>query len=278
MPGDLKIEFNIVGQLILMNNHKEQLPFVLIYERTERGPHIWWRGEIAPSQSRIVARPTNTILTEADALDEFHQALQREGLYDDEATAMLQTWQESYFNTSGLKVFWIYPRATVDDKLPLSLTPLPTSLERVMVGRSEILTPERESQLYEEYLAGTLLQNYQDDRFLQAYLELVKRMDTSTFQYSSEHLDLDRSRLLEFISIRPNPTLDATTIAMAAVEPVELELSILDSWGAEIKSTLLSLSPGQYSLEVDLSGQPAGMYVARITTMEGSEVYRVVKL
>ncbi len=43
-----------------------------------------------------------------------HKALAEYGLYDDEATAMLKTWELSYFKSPGLRFFYIVPRAWVD--------------------------------------------------------------------------------------------------------------------------------------------------------------------
>src|SRR5262249_45885787 len=36
-----------------------------------------------------------------------HQALVAEGLYDDEATAMLATWEKSYFASGGWRLFYV---------------------------------------------------------------------------------------------------------------------------------------------------------------------------
>jgi hypothetical protein len=36
------------------------------------------------------------------------------------------------------------PRKTTDEILPLTITPQPTQIERVLVGRTELITPEME--------------------------------------------------------------------------------------------------------------------------------------
>ncbi len=69
---------------------------------------------------------------------EMHSALVRHGLFDDEATAMLATWEESYFKTPGVRLFFIVPRAWVDHYLPLDIS-VPAETERVMMGRIELL-------------------------------------------------------------------------------------------------------------------------------------------
>ena len=56
---------------------------------------------------------------------------------------MVNTWRDSWFE-EGLRVFYIVPRKTTDAILPITITPAPTELARVLVGRTEIITPEME--------------------------------------------------------------------------------------------------------------------------------------
>jgi hypothetical protein len=67
------------------------------------------------------------------------------GLLESEADAMVQTWWTSYFETEGLRVFWVLPAASTDRILPLSVTPPPARTVRVLVGRSEVLRPRLEN-------------------------------------------------------------------------------------------------------------------------------------
>lgn len=85
----------------------------------------------------------------ADHLDELrgemHEALVKEGLYPDEATAMLSTWRRAYFKSPGLRVFHVVPRVWTDHYLPLEIS-RPARIERVMMGRIELVT-ERQREL-----------------------------------------------------------------------------------------------------------------------------------
>jgi len=74
--------------------------------------------------------------------DRMHQAVTAAGLFADEADALLNTWELSYFQSPGLRVFFIVPRAWTDHYLPLSLS-IPAEVTRVMVGRIELVTPAR---------------------------------------------------------------------------------------------------------------------------------------
>jgi len=74
-------------------------------------------------------------------------ALESEGLYKKEARAMVNTWRDSWFTEAGTRVLYVLPRAWTDGILPMTLTPEPSQLVRVMVGRAEIITPEVQDQL-----------------------------------------------------------------------------------------------------------------------------------
>jgi hypothetical protein len=73
-------------------------------------------------------------------------ALVASGLFDDEAEAMLSTWEKSYFKSSGLRLFYVVPRRWTDHYLPLKLS-TDAQVERVMIGRLEILSPEQRTAL-----------------------------------------------------------------------------------------------------------------------------------
>ena len=71
-------------------------------------------------------------------VDAMHAALVTDGLYADEATALLATWQQSYFKSPGLRMFYLVPRVWTDHYLPLTLS-RDAHLARVMIGRLELI-------------------------------------------------------------------------------------------------------------------------------------------
>lgn len=77
----------------------------------------------------------------------FQNTLTSEGLTSKEATAMIATWQGSWFRESGLRAFTIMPREAVDEVLPLSITPKPEKLVRVFVHRHEMIRSSHEKEL-----------------------------------------------------------------------------------------------------------------------------------
>ena len=53
---------------------------------------------------------------------------------------MVATWSDSWFE-EGTRVFYIVPPKAVDAILPLHVTPAPSAMARVFVGRMEVVTP-----------------------------------------------------------------------------------------------------------------------------------------
>lgn len=78
--------------------------------------------------------------------DDLAGRLVEAGLYAKEARAMVNTWSASYFASEGVRVLFVLPQTWTDAFLPMRLQPQPDALVRVMVGRVEVLTPEREKR------------------------------------------------------------------------------------------------------------------------------------
>ena len=76
-------------------------------------------------------------------------ALVENGLFQDEAVAMVNTWEKSYFNTPGIRVLYIVPNEDAESILPLTVSPRPSELKRVLVGRIEVMTKNEENQFLE---------------------------------------------------------------------------------------------------------------------------------
>jgi len=90
---------------------------------------------------------SQAVLTGARAKNTLVAALVRSGLYQDEAQAMINTWENGYLKVPGLRLLYILPRAEVDQVLPLNFSPAPENFTRVFVGRIEILIDTEEKQI-----------------------------------------------------------------------------------------------------------------------------------
>lgn len=152
---DLPIKTRLAGEQVTVKNAgSEELTAAIVFEN--RGGQIGWRVVNSLKGETTVARPA--VGQSVDALrGELQKLLAAQGLYEKEAAAMVKTWSDSWFE-DGLRVFYIVPRKTTDAILPITITPAPTELNRVLVGRLEIITPEMELAIQsaaQKYLEGT---------------------------------------------------------------------------------------------------------------------------
>ncbi|MEP6653401.1 MAG: hypothetical protein ABJA82_08590 [Myxococcales bacterium] len=90
-----------------------------------------------------------------NAQDRIAQAVQGTGLYADEARAMVETWSRSYFQSYGLRILYVVPRAWTDSLLPLTIEPTPRELVRTLMGRVEVLAPAEENDLLARAVAAS---------------------------------------------------------------------------------------------------------------------------
>lgn len=155
---DLKVTSNN-GSLTLQNDSNEEIPnsFLVYTDKHGRGA-IRNLGGAAPSASINVSAENISKLEASVSKDKFISearsqliaALSQSGLYQDEAKAMVDTWEHGYFKTPGLRVLYILSRQEADTILPARLTPSPTSFERAFVGRLEVLTDVKERETFRE--------------------------------------------------------------------------------------------------------------------------------
>jgi hypothetical protein len=104
-----------------------------------------YKRELATAAYRF--EPGDFSLENRQRLDTaMHAALVADGLYANEATALLSTWQRSYFASPGLRLFYLVPRVWTDHYLPLSLS-RDAALDRVMIGRLELIGDDQRALL-----------------------------------------------------------------------------------------------------------------------------------
>lgn len=170
IPIDIK--FKDDKTLEVKNNSKEEIPYVFVYEKLENGTiNVYWTGKVSNGKNlKITLGESKNVTT---TFKEFEQALVSYGLYEKEAKAMLKTWESSYFKTPGFRVFWIVPKTEVEKILPLKITPKPTSLERVFVGRCDIIKPSEEKFMITDKKLPT---NKQSSRYEIGYNERFRQL------------------------------------------------------------------------------------------------------
>jgi hypothetical protein len=132
--------------LKLRNSGKAPLARVIVFEN--RDGKIGFQTVENFSGATTIDQPALDKNTDA-VIQQLREALLGAGLYEKEADAMIKTWRDSWFE-AGIRVFYILPRSTTDDVLPIQIDPQPNQLVRVLVGRTEVITPEMEKSVKEE--------------------------------------------------------------------------------------------------------------------------------
>jgi hypothetical protein len=125
------------GKVVVWSPEEAPLGDLILFENR--------RGAMAYNVRKVA---TGRTTLDRPALDDTTPTPQRDlvrilvanGLYPKEAEAMVATWSDSWFE-EGARLLYIAPRAAVDTIVPLSITPAPTDVARVFVGRMELVTP-----------------------------------------------------------------------------------------------------------------------------------------
>ena len=147
------------GVVEFVNAGREAVPGLIVLEVGAAGGRYRLLPQVAGAASNacdlgaIPLRPVAQVVSELQQVV-VEKLLLPQGLYADESRAMVRTWARSWFGKVGTRVLYVVPRAEVDRILPITITPTPTQLVRVLLGRIEFLTPELETDL-ESALAAT---------------------------------------------------------------------------------------------------------------------------
>jgi hypothetical protein len=167
------------GNLVLTNTGADGLSYAFVYEKRPAFPNgaVWWSGALGQGETKTIPllKSAGEIAARPVIERELPRALERAGLTAEEARAMVATWRESYFEREGLRVFWIVPRALTDRVLPIAIAPVPGKLERVLVGRSEVLTPAFEQDLVQGFAADGG-KRWDEDRYFLAYRTRARQL------------------------------------------------------------------------------------------------------
>jgi hypothetical protein len=173
------------GELHITNLAPDEIPSVILFER--RGEKLGYRlGGALPSEMSL--DPPELTSTFESLSRDLEDILTSQGLYPDEARAMIATWRDSWFE-EGSRLFYIVPPAFVNTILPLTINPAPSETVRVFVGRLELVTPAT-TQAVEKVLAThdvAALQKY--NRFLEPILEQMKAASPTKAQQIEKDLE-----------------------------------------------------------------------------------------
>jgi len=126
-----------MGRLFVINVGKGKGAFTVKEEGVSGGESV------EPAIPSLDGAASTAVHVEALAA-KVTEALDATGLYHDEALAMVSTWKRQWFGTPGVRVLYLMPQTWTDAALPLTITPPPEEMLRVMMIRVEVITPELE--------------------------------------------------------------------------------------------------------------------------------------
>lgn len=169
-PPPLRPRYGADGTLEIRNAGTEPIPLAILFEN-----HKGTIGYTVIHSVRdvVTVGPTTPIFNLGQLSLELETALVGFGLYPKEASAMLATWRDSWFE-EGTRVLYIMPRQDVDSVLPLTVTPEPERITRVFVGRAEVLSPGTKEILREAVDRGDASSLQKFGRFLDGYAQRLK--------------------------------------------------------------------------------------------------------
>jgi hypothetical protein len=157
------------GGVTIRNTRGVPVGDVVLFE--SRGGVATFTADHLTAASAELPRPS---LDDASGVPvaELKRMLTSGGLYDREAQAMLDTWKDSWFE-EGARLLYIVPREDVDQILPLTISPKPSRVTRVFVGRIELMTPATLHDVRAAIAAGDRAMLARYGRFLQPMAERV---------------------------------------------------------------------------------------------------------
>jgi hypothetical protein len=201
--GAFEVPFHVTtlasGDLQVANDSDQAIPAAFMLWVHSGGGEVVPIGEVPAHGVRVVSptpKERDMTLYLADAKTKIAASLVASGLYADEAQAMVDTWSKSYFETFGLRVLYVAPRAWTDKLLPISISPTPTDLVRTLVGRVEVMTAAEEqsvvAQVSYAQAQGKPIPPDTFGRFTEAKLRRAAELvsDPTLHAYAMQQIDL----------------------------------------------------------------------------------------
>jgi len=191
----LSATLGTAGKLRIQNQGDQEIPTTILFER--RGEKVGYSIGSAINKEAILDPPA--LVSSIDELGrDLEGILVGQGLYQDEARAMVETWRNSWFE-EGSRLLFIVPPAFVNQVLPLSINPLPAQTVRVFVGRLELVTPATEKAVETAFVTQDAATLKAYGRFLEPILAtMIKReANPARAERLQSYLNIVYSRLLE---------------------------------------------------------------------------------
>ena len=150
----------------LQNHFPSPIPNAILFER--RGNQLGYRI-LGPVTDRADIAPPALDGNLDSLFSNIEGLLISQGLFADEAHAMLETWKNSWFE-EGSRILYLVPRPFVDSVLPITINPTPNQLTRVFIGRLELITPATQNSVVTAFASNDQSTLSKYNRFLDPIL------------------------------------------------------------------------------------------------------------
>ena len=172
----LPINATVAGDstIHLQNQMSDEIPAAILFER--RGAQLGYRM-LGPLRDQAVYAPPELSASLDSLSSNLESILISQGLFPEEAHAMLETWKNSWFE-EGSRLIYIVPRRFLDSVLPLRITPAPATTTRVFVGRLELVTPATERAVESAFASNDQATLAKYNRFLEPILSTMIQKST----------------------------------------------------------------------------------------------------
>src|SRR5712664_321019 len=197
-PVPISAKLTAAGKLLVENRSEEEIPHTILFER--RGEKVGYRIGGAVQKEAILDAPELTSTID-DLGRDLEGMLVAQGLYQDEAHAMVETWRSSWFE-EGSRLLYIVPTAFVDSVLPLSIHPAPGQTVRVFVRRLGLITPATQTAVERALLTGDRAALKAYGRFLEPILESMIQKDSNSARVRQLYQALNSCRSSEIVQNR----------------------------------------------------------------------------
>jgi hypothetical protein len=157
------------GKVHAENRGNHTIPSIILFERSDE--KVGYRIVNSLQKEASLDPPELTDSIDSLARD-LEGILVAQGLYQNEAQAMVQTWRDSWFE-EGSRLLYLVPREFVDSVLPLSINPASIQTTRVFVGRLELVTPATEDAVERAFAAHNIHTLTKYARFLEPILKTM---------------------------------------------------------------------------------------------------------
>lgn len=151
----LQVSMKSESALTLVNDGASPIAHLFVLRVTGAQAQLVTLEQLRPGQEQTVllgnADNCEAVASvSANLVKAMRHSLEQTGLYPREAEAMINTWGDSWFKETGVRVLYVLSPEWTEHTLPMELNPKPGELVRAMVGRSEVISPAIEKRLVRE--------------------------------------------------------------------------------------------------------------------------------